>query len=193
MDRRSVLIIALVAFSTAATVYAVYVGYYSFVHVSAVISHHGFGTFVGGHTYIGQQAKVTFPYKSIPIILLTIGWAATGYELLVRRKREISKTIKKEISGNADGWVVYDAFKGKGGARRLLIMQFLDSPKKRSEIAKRTDTDWKEVDRNIRILESVDLVMSKVHDHMSPIYELTEKGHRVLEKVRAVVQEQNYA
>ena len=36
-----------------------------------------------------------------------------------------------------------------------MIMEDRDGLKKRSEVAKLPDADWKEMDRNIRILESV--------------------------------------
>ncbi len=51
--------------------------------------------------------------------------------------------------------MINGVFRSEGGAIRLMIMEDLDGPKKRSEMAKLTDADWKEMDHNIRILESV--------------------------------------
>ena len=55
------------------------------------------------------------------------------------------------------------------------VKKWLSVPRMKSEIAKITTTDWKEVDRNIRILSSVDLVKTEfIHGSFS-VYELTER------------------
>ena len=65
----------------------------------------------------------------------------------------------------------------------MSIMESLKIPRMKSEIAKITTTDWKEVDRNIRILSSVDLVNTEfVHGSFS-VYELTERGKEALRTV----------
>jgi predicted transcriptional regulator len=66
-----------------------------------------------------------------------------------------------------------------------MIMEVLDGPKKRSEVAKLTYADWKEVDRNIRILESVGLVRVREDGKHRTFYELTEQGKNLVERIRS--------
>jgi predicted transcriptional regulator len=132
------------------------------------------------------KATVVYPFVIVPWVLSAIGWLTVGYELFSVKQKAISKALKKELSEEDDRSTLYNILKGKGGARRLAMMFSLETPKLRNEIAKSTGTNWKEVDRNIKLLSSVELVQLQfVHGSMS-VYELTEKGKKVLQKVKSV-------
>lgn len=93
-----------------------------------------------------------------------------------------------KLSGKEDGLAIYNIFKGRGGNRRLLIMESLKVARMRNEIAKITNTDWKEVDRNIRILCSFNLVKTDfVHGSFS-VYEMTERGKEILRIIETVLE-----
>ncbi|MCL5408331.1 MAG: hypothetical protein M1518_03085 [Candidatus Thermoplasmatota archaeon] len=135
-----------------------------------------------------MQVSVAYPIGSIFLTLSVMGWLLTGYELFAERKKEISHILRTTVSGRKDHWGIYNVFKGKGGARRLTILESLNVPRQRNEVAKITATDWKEVDRNIRILESANLIRTGQSGTPYPRYELTEEGHELLEKIASVVQ-----
>lgn len=67
------------------------------------------------------------------------------------------------------------------------MMEILETPMIRSEIADIVGMDWKEVDRNIKILESVDLVKTQYSHGSTSVFELTNKGKNVLEKVKSAI------
>lgn len=134
-----------------------------------------------------QRAVQEFPFTIIPILTAGLGWLATVYEIFSLKNKEVLKTLRKNLSGKSDDWVLYNAFKGRGGPRRLSIMESLGKPKLRNEIAQLTGTDWKEVDRNIRVLESIDLVRIQYNHGKVSVYELTDKGKEFLNLVETEI------
>lgn len=138
----------------------------------------------------GSPGMVRIPSYSvaaIPISTSVLGWLIIGYELISQRKNEISKILRKKLPENWDNRALCDAFRGRGGPRRLSIMENLGTPKLRNEIAQLTGTDWKEVDRNIRILESIDLVRIQYNHGMVSVFELTGKGKEFLNLVETEI------
>jgi predicted transcriptional regulator len=138
----------------------------------------------------GSPGMVKVPGYSvaaIPISTAALGWLIICYELISHRKNDISKILRKRLSEKWDNRALYDAFRGRGGPRRLSIMESLGTPKMRNEIAQLTGTDWKEVDRNIRILESIDLVRIQYNHGTVSVYELTGKGKEFLNLVETEI------
>lgn len=125
---------------------------------------------------------------TIPLFSSIICWLLTGYELFAERRKKITRILKNSPAVKGDHWKVYRIFKGTGGTRRLTIMGALTVPRKRNEIARITETDWKEVDRNIRILESANLVRERPVKRTYPLYELTEEGMKLLETIAPAIQ-----
>lgn len=143
-------------------------------------------------TSLGGSAADTLVRYSHGVILLSfgaIGWLTTLYQLSLLSERKNSVLLKKELSRSGNNKEIYLIFKSKGGLRRLSIMESMDGPKLRNEIARTTKTDWKEVDRNLRILKSVDLVRTQSPHEAVSVYELTEKGKEVLHLVKAILGE----
>ena len=174
MKSKYVLLIFLIILSAIATAYSL------FLTLNFQYSGLSFGKLV-------SERLMKYPYLIFPLLLATFGWLISGYELFTIRKKSISRVILKEVSGKGDGWALYNTFKGKGGARRLAMMEILETPMIRSEIADIVGMDWKEVDRNIKILESVDLVKTQYSHGSTSVFELTNKGKNVLEKVKSAI------
>lgn len=130
-------------------------------------------------TIAGSFQGLTF------VFLFLIGIPVERYELAAKKRKDVAHFVKREISGERDQWLIFGVFRSKGGSRRLMIMEVLDGPKNRSEVAKLTYADWKEVDRNIRILESVGLVRVDKNGKHRTFYELTERGKDLVERIRS--------
>ncbi len=132
------------------------------------------------------NVSIVRPLEGSPFFYIFVGGLLiVGYDLLSKKRKDIAYFVKKEISGEKDRLVIYRIFRSKGGTRRIMIMEALDGPKKRSEVAKFTNIDWKEIDRNIKILESVGLVRASTNGKHTVFYELTEHGQNLLENIRA--------
>ncbi|MCL5874588.1 MAG: hypothetical protein M1161_04530 [Candidatus Thermoplasmatota archaeon] len=182
MSKRYAVILFLAAFSTVFTAYTVLLLSYP-ASVGTIFASKSTSIINGSAIpVLGLQSV------PIPLSLSVAGWLLTGYEIFAERRKQISQILRTRISGSRDNWNVYRVFKGKGGARRLTILESLDVPRQRNEVAKLTNTDWKEVDRNIRILESANLVRLRTAKTSFPFYELTEQGEELLEKISAVVE-----
>lgn len=174
MKKKLKLVILLITLSIVSTGYTLFL----------IVSFHYTGT---GFTSRISKVVLSNRYIVIPIFTSCLGWLIAGYELYAIKKRDISRALKEKIPGRKDKWVIYNTFKGRGGASRLAIMETLNTPKLRSEVADAAEIDWKEVDRNLKILESVDLVRIQFTHGSVSIYELTDKGKEVLQIVKSVV------
>jgi DNA-binding HxlR family transcriptional regulator len=72
--------------------------------------------------------------------------------------------------------------KMRGSGRRLQLLRNLEEPKHRFELAKVTGMDWKEVDRQLRVLENYGLARVIAQSGTVKMYQITEQG-RVLVKL----------
>ena len=76
---------------------------------------------------------------------------------------------------------VYDLMvKMRGGNSRLELLRNLESPKQRNELSHLTGIDWKEVDRQVNLLQTYGLVSVYANSGSVKIYKLTEHGHLFL-------------
>ncbi len=175
MKRKIITILLFIAFSAVCTLYG--------MSLILAFSH----TVPTGSRSITRVSTITVmhQYFIIPIFIGVLGWLATVYEILTLKESETIKTLRKKMSREGYDKSVYRIFSARGGASRLAILQSLDSPKLRGEIARMTGSDWKEVDRNVKILELANLV--KIHySHGSVlVYTLTENGKRLLYIMRS--------
>lgn len=182
MSRRNLLIIVMTIFSTVLTVYTILL--LSTESASTMSSQF----YTNGLTNGQARSVLIFPPGYIPLISSITGWLLTGYEIFAERRKKISHMIRTRISGRSDRWKIYEIFKGKGGARRLTILESLDVPRQRNEVARLTNTDWKEVARNIKILESANLVRVSNTKTSYPSYVLTDQGEELLKGIAAVIE-----
>ncbi len=183
MNRRILTVLILVVISTVLTFYTLFLIFFRYLPVTFDGSSNPVSTYNGPvDTLVGIHSA------TIPMTFAVVGWLLAGYELFAERKKEISQILRTKVSGKRDHWNLYNVFKGKGGARRLTILEALSTPRQRNEVAKLTNTDWKEVERNIRILESANLVRTGPSKTTFPYYELTEQGEDLLKKIAPVIE-----
>lgn len=79
---------------------------------------------------------------------------------------------------------VYDLMiKMRGGNSRLELLRNLESPKQRNELSQLTGIDWKEVDRQVNLLQSYGLVSVYAESGSIKIYKLTEQGELILKLI----------
>lgn len=144
------------------------------------------------NTSLGGSISDTLVRYSLGAILLSIsttGWIATLYQLTLLGEKRISDSLRRELLGNGNNREIYKVFASRGGFKRISIMESMKEPRLRNEIARTTKTDWKEVDRNLRILKSINLVkVQSLHESVS-VYELTEQGREVLREVETILGE----
>lgn len=185
MNRRALEILSLVSFSAIFSALAVIliVQQRPDVFMGSLNSSSLSGSFAKA-----SQVYLSYQPATVATTLSVAGWLLTGYELFAERKKQISHILRTRVSGRRDRWNIYNLFKGRGGTRRLTILESLEVPRQRNEVAKITNTDWKEVDRNMRILESANLVRTEVAKKSYPLYELTEAGEDLLEKIRSAIE-----
>jgi hypothetical protein len=104
------------------------------------------------------------------------GWAFVGLSVLAgrhgRKSRIRSLFAKEGFSGE-----VFDLMIGmRGGGSRLALLKGMQVPKHRQELADITGIDWKEVDRQIGVLEKYGLVKMYAQSGTVQIYQITEQG-----------------
>lgn len=175
MDRKIAIILLLAVFSECTTL----IGLYLILSLPS--------TPTAGQEQISLGAMVIHerPNFMIPLSAGLIGWVLTIYEVITLNSGKISGTLRKMISDEGFDRSVYRLLSGRGGARRLAIMEALRIPRLRNEIANITSTDWKEVDRNIRILESENLVSVKFSHGTMSVYSLTESGKELVDIIKS--------
>ena len=176
MNRKIITILVLIALSEGSTLYGVFL--ILTFHYNVVYGASSSPSMVSG-IVMGQ------PYFLIPVSIGILGWIATVYEVLTLKQVEFTGKLRRKMSSEGYGRDVYRIFSGRGGARRLSIMYALDTPRLRNEIANITNTDWKEVDRNVKILESVNLVRIKFSHGSMSVYNLTESGKELLDIIQS--------
>lgn len=68
----------------------------------------------------------------------------------------------------------------KGGKSRLALLQEMSSPRHRSELSELTGFNWKEVDRELGLLQRYGLVTVQAQSGSIRMYGLTEQGRMLL-------------
>lgn len=171
MDRRIITILLLIALSAGSTFYGIYLILTFQFAVTGSVKSFSMSTLV-----VKQR-----PYFLAPIAIGILGWLTTIYEVITLRKRDFVGSLREKMSREGFDREVFRTFSGRGGARRLEIMRSLKTPRLRNEIAKLINSDWKEVDRNVKILESMDLVKVQFSHGPMAVYHLTEGGKELLD------------
>ena len=69
----------------------------------------------------------------------------------------------------------------RGCGARLALLQGLQEPRHRQELAEVTGIDWKEVDRQISVLERYGLVKVYAESGTVRMYQVTEQGKLLLD------------
>ena len=136
---------------------------------------------VGGLHFPTSSTNPLFAY-SIP--LAGTGWVAIGLVLFQGRiggRRSHVKSMFEKLGFESE---VYDLMIGmRGSGSRLSLLQNMESPRHRLELSELTGIDWKEVDRQISILEKYGLVKVYAQSGTVILYQATEHGKLLLNMV----------
>jgi DNA-binding HxlR family transcriptional regulator len=166
---------------------AVFISLLSFALVWTVIS-----TFTLFSAYTGSSAKDSLGPAELTHSLLTysaplagIGWALTGLFTIHERWRFDKRSqIRNLFSRMGFAPEVYNLMVGMRGARsRASLLHNLDSPKHRLELSELTGIDWKEVDRQLCVLEKYGLVRVYAQSGIIKLYQVTEHGKLLIRLV----------
>jgi predicted transcriptional regulator len=78
----------------------------------------------------------------------------------------------------------YDTFRllvrMRGAQTRMKLMQSLDEPKNKLQLANALGLDWKAIDKHVQMLERNGIIYPAMTAGTATFYELTEKGTRLL-------------
>ena len=67
--------------------------------------------------------------------------------------------------------------------RHSELLENMESPKHRHELSELTGIDWKEVDRQLSVMEKYGLVKVQVQSGTVKLYQVTEQGRLLLKLV----------
>jgi hypothetical protein len=108
------------------------------------------------------------------------GWIAVGLVVFQARANRHSR-VKGLFARKGFGADVYDLMIGmRGGGSRVSLLQNMESPKHRLELSELTGIDWKEVDRQLAVLEKYGLVKMHAQSGTVKLYQVTEQGKLLL-------------
>jgi DNA-binding transcriptional ArsR family regulator len=121
-------------------------------------------------------ADPVFVY-SIP--LAAAGWVAVGAVLFqgritggVRRSQ-----VKSLFASRGFPPDVFDLMVTmRGGVSRITLLENMETPKNRLELSELTGIDWREVDREVSILEKYGLIKIYAQSGTVKMYQVTEQG-----------------
>ncbi len=155
--------------------------------VSAATSTHTGVPVIGkpGHTSTPSSIRI-FSYY---IPLAAAGWTGVGFVAFQGRLSGVRTSRLKSVFANKGfGSDVFDLMMGmRGAGSRVSLLQNMESPKHRLELSALTGIDWKEVDRQLSVLEKYGLVKVSAQSGTMKFYQMTEQGRVVLNLVRELV------
>ncbi len=129
------------------------------------------------------QANPVFGY-SFP--LAAAGWVAVGAVLFqgrmaggFRRSR-----VRSLFASRGFGPDVFDLMiTMRGGGSRITLLKNMETPKNRLELSELTGIDWREVDREVSILEKYGLVKVYAQSGTVKMYQVTDQGKLLMNLV----------
>jgi DNA-binding transcriptional ArsR family regulator len=170
MKPRKVLLLSLLAFAS----------FWTLISIISAVSTGGLYP-VGGLNGVHIPTNQLFTY-SIP--LAGSGWVGVGLVLFQGRIGGRRSQVKNMFEKMGFGSEVYDLMIGmRGSGSRLSLLQQMESPKHRLELSELTGIDWKEVDRQISVLEKYGLVKVYAQSGTVKLYQVTEHGKLLLNLV----------
>lgn len=108
--------------------------------------------------------------------LALAGWLAVSLMAIQGRVNRRSK-VKKFFLQNGLSSDVYELVMDmRGGNSRLALLQHMETPRHRMELSGLTGIDWKEVDRELGVLEKFGLVRLQAQSGSVKLYQNTEQG-----------------
>jgi DNA-binding transcriptional ArsR family regulator len=136
----------------------------------------------------------TNPILGYAIPLSAAGWVAVGLVVFQGRLNGLSRRyqIKSTFAKLGFGGDVYDLMIGmRGAGSRVSLLQNMESPRHRLELSELTGIDWKEVDRQLSVLEKYGLVKVYAQSGTVKLYQVTEQGKLLLNLVAELTRNAN--
>lgn len=171
MKGRSVVLYSLVSFALVETVVVVVDA------LAPATAGPGWTTLHGLETTLGGSFN---PFIAYAPPFSIAGWIAVGFVVFQGRASKHSQ-IKSLFAHKGFGGDVYDLMIGmRGGGSRVSLLRNMDSPRHRLELSELTGIDWKEVDRQLAVLEKYGLVKVYAQSGTVKLYQVTEQGKLLL-------------
>jgi len=124
---------------------------------------------------------VLFSLYSISASTAVAAWLLLGFTGVVFWRSRSYRYVWKKAGFDRN---VYNLMvKMRGGNSRLELLRHLESPKQRNELSQVTGIDWKEVDREVSLLQSYGLVSVYAETGSVKIFKLTEQGQLLLKLI----------
>jgi hypothetical protein len=119
--------------------------------------------------------------KSSSLVLAPICWILLGGAWVWRGR------VRARYSQMGFGSDVFELFmKMKGGATRIRVLNTLNTPKDRLQLAEELGVDWKTVDRHVQILNRYGFVREQAAYGTVRLYEVTPMGKMLLNLFREI-------
>jgi hypothetical protein len=117
--------------------------------------------------------------------LSVVGWAAVGLVVFQGRVSGYQRSrVRGIFSKRGFGTDVFDLMMGmRGSVSRVSLLQNMESPRHRLELSELTGIDWKEVDRQLSVLEKYGFVKVYAQSGNVKLYRSTEQGKLLLKLV----------
>jgi hypothetical protein len=126
----------------------------------------------------------TNPVFGYSFPLAAAGWVAVGLVLFQGRVSGRRSRVRSAFAKMGFGSDVFDLMMGmRGGGSRISLLENMESPKHRLELSKLTGIDWKEVDRQLSVMEKYGLVKVQAQSGTVKLYQVTEQGRLLLKLV----------
>src|SRR5208283_1518719 len=125
------------------------------------------------------------PIFGYSVPLSAAGWVAVGLVVFEGRASGNRRSrVKSAFAKMGFGSEVYDLMIGmRGAGSRVSLLENMESPKHRLELSELTGIDWKEVDRQLSVLEKYGLVKVYAQSGTIQLYQVTEQGKLLLNLV----------
>jgi DNA-binding transcriptional ArsR family regulator len=141
----------------------------------------GVSTLSGTTTAASSSAPSIFWTYSLH--LSAAGWVAVGLVLLQGRVGRNSRIRSTFARMGFDG-DVYNLMIGmRGSSSRLALLESMETPRHRLELSEITGIDWKEVDRQVAVLEKFGLVKVHAQSGTMRLFQITEQGKVIIKLV----------
>lgn len=162
MRKRALVILALLVFTLTETALSVW-------SVSTA-------AFAGSVQTSPAASAAQNPFLSLSFPLSLGGWSAVALVIFQGRTSRRSQARRLFLKQGLDS-DVYDLMIGmRGRTSRLALLQRMETPRHRQELSELTGIDWKEVDRELGLLEKYGLVKMYAQSGTVRLYQVTEQG-----------------
>lgn len=111
------------------------------------------------------------------------GWIAIGLVIFQGRGSRQSR-LRKMFVRQGFSADIYSLMMGmRGASSRLTLLRTMETPRYRNELSEMTGIDWKEVDRQVGVMEKYGLVKIYAQAGNVKLYQATEQGRLLLKFV----------